>query len=130
MKIDGPMDGCWILMQYERLREFCSYCGKIGHNIKDCDTLFEKRDKLKQDEQYGSWMRFNSPLKKAPKWPRKDPVNVRSEVDEEAAMGMAVNLLSDWILLRKVLRVAKKSGIRKRILPSWKKRARAKQFST
>lgn len=57
-----------VFFKYERLPTFCYACGKIGHQIKDCDTLegngdtdFEEPDE--KDCPFGPWLRA-SPLPK------------------------------------------------------------------
>ncbi|KAK2436130.1 Ta11 non-LTR retrotransposon [Trifolium repens] len=57
-----------VYFKYERLPTFCYACGKIGHQIKDCETLdgnedtdFDEIDE--KDCPFGPWLRA-SPLPK------------------------------------------------------------------
>ncbi|XP_058741861.1 uncharacterized protein LOC131614267 [Vicia villosa] len=57
-----------IYFKYERLPTFCFVCGKVGHQLKDCDSVedlseegFEELDE--QELSYGTWLRA-SPLPK------------------------------------------------------------------
>ncbi|XP_058765441.1 uncharacterized protein LOC131638928 [Vicia villosa] len=57
-----------VYFKYERLPTFCFVCGRIGHQMKDCDALgdlseegFEDLDE--QELSYGLWLRA-SPLPK------------------------------------------------------------------
>lgn len=45
-----------VLCVYERLPEFCYACGRIGHQVKECDDT--EADKLNLD--YGALMRASS----------------------------------------------------------------------
>lgn len=57
-----------VYFKYERLPTFCFVCGKIGHQIKDCDDM-EGKDDIDFDEleekelPFGQWLRA-SPLPK------------------------------------------------------------------
>lgn len=51
-----------VHFKYERFPTFCFVCGRIGHQLKDCDSLedlteevFEELDE--QDLSYGQWLR-------------------------------------------------------------------------
>ncbi|XP_058749387.1 uncharacterized protein LOC131622377 [Vicia villosa] len=57
-----------VHFKYERLPTFCFVCGRIGHQLKDCESLeelteagFEELEE--QDLSYGQWLRA-SPLPK------------------------------------------------------------------
>uniref|UniRef100_A0A803MME0 CCHC-type domain-containing protein n=1 Tax=Chenopodium quinoa TaxID=63459 RepID=A0A803MME0_CHEQI len=53
----------WIDIKYERLADFCFYCGILDHTEKECSK--KEEDDLEKQEmvyQYGPWMRA-SPLK-------------------------------------------------------------------
>lgn len=70
INLEGPMDGSWIQMRYERLPDQCSFCGIIGHNFKDCKTCYKKDLKEENPHQYDYLLKcskrppiYNSPLK-------------------------------------------------------------------
>lgn len=57
-----------IYFKYERLPTFCFSCGKIGHQVKDCETLEGKDEEGFEDIEeielsFGPWLRA-SPLPK------------------------------------------------------------------
>jgi len=57
-----------IYFKYERLPTFCFMCGKIGHQIKDCEDMDGKEEAEFQDVEekempFGKWLRA-SPLPK------------------------------------------------------------------
>ncbi|XP_045821710.1 uncharacterized protein LOC123914553 [Trifolium pratense] len=57
-----------VFFKYERLPTFCYACGKIGHQIKDCETLEGNTDTgfdeiEEKDCPFGPWLRA-SPLPK------------------------------------------------------------------
>ncbi|XP_058733973.1 uncharacterized protein LOC131605657 [Vicia villosa] len=64
-----------VHFKYERLPTFCFMCGRLGHQLKDCESLeelteegFEELDE--QDLSYGQWLRA-SPLPKMTEDQRK-----------------------------------------------------------
>ena len=55
--------GCeaWISFKYERLSNFCYWCGQVTHSDKDCAYWLCNKDKLKvEDQQYGPWLRAST----------------------------------------------------------------------
>lgn len=57
-----------VYFKYERLPTFCFVCGRIGHQLKDCEALKEPseegfEDLDEQELSYGMWLRA-SPLPK------------------------------------------------------------------
>lgn len=48
----------WATLKYERLPNFCYWCGRVTHDEQDCDMWHHsKRTLKKEDQQFGSWMR-------------------------------------------------------------------------
>lgn len=37
VKIGSKEDTVWIPITFEKLPDFCYYCGKLGHVMQDCD---------------------------------------------------------------------------------------------
>ena len=57
VNIEGEVNR-WVLFKYERLLNFCNYCGMLCHDWKDCKAAREKDETLEQDNfQYGPWLR-------------------------------------------------------------------------
>ena len=57
LKCDGKHIG-WALLKFERLPNFCNWCGRVNHVEKDCEVWFTGRKKLrKEDQQFGDWFR-------------------------------------------------------------------------
>lgn len=57
VNIEGE-ENRWVLFKYERLLNFCNYCGMLSHDWKDCKATREKDETLEQDNlQYGPWLR-------------------------------------------------------------------------
>ncbi|XP_058783869.1 uncharacterized protein LOC131658612 [Vicia villosa] len=64
-----------VHFKYERLPTFCFVCGRIGHQLKDCESLEELTEEgfeelEEQDLSYGQWLRA-SPLPKMSEQVRK-----------------------------------------------------------
>ncbi|KAL2899415.1 hypothetical protein RDABS01_024497 [Bienertia sinuspersici] len=53
----------WVDIKYERLGDFCYYCGKLGHVDRDCEETMIEEEKKEMVYRYGPWMRA-SPLKR------------------------------------------------------------------
>ena len=48
----------WALLKFERLPNFCYWCGKVTHSESDCDVWLRGKGRLKKEEQqYGNWLR-------------------------------------------------------------------------
>ncbi|XP_058761605.1 uncharacterized protein LOC131634999 [Vicia villosa] len=71
-----------VHFKYERLPTFCFTCGRVGHQLKDCEAArdlseegFEELEE--QDLSYGAWLRA-SPLPRVPEEPKKKETNSSS----------------------------------------------------
>ena len=52
----------WVTFRYERLPNFCYWCGCLDHGDKECDLWIQsKGNPQKSSQQYGSWLRATSP---------------------------------------------------------------------
>ena len=48
----------WVSFRYERLQNFCFWCGHLDHIDKDCAVWVRGNGTLKaEDQQYGVWLR-------------------------------------------------------------------------
>ena len=48
----------WVSFKYERLPNFCYWCGCFDHGDKDCDIWIQSKGTLQSSsQQYGSWLR-------------------------------------------------------------------------
>ena len=57
----------WALLKFERLPNFCYWCGKVTHGENDCDVWLRGKGRLKKEEQqYGEWLRAE-PVRRARK---------------------------------------------------------------
>ena len=51
----------WVTFRYERLPNFCYWCGCLDHGDKECDLWIQSKGNLqKSSQQYGSWLRATS----------------------------------------------------------------------
>uniref|UniRef100_A0A2N9HCL8 Reverse transcriptase domain-containing protein n=1 Tax=Fagus sylvatica TaxID=28930 RepID=A0A2N9HCL8_FAGSY len=54
----GGTGECWVSFKYERLTNFCYWCGRITHGEKDCEIWLRSRGSLLNAQQpYGAWMK-------------------------------------------------------------------------
>ena len=52
---------CWVAFRYERLPNFCYWCGCLDHGEKDCDVGLQQRKSGSMEEhQFGAWLRASS----------------------------------------------------------------------
>ena len=50
----------WALLKFERLSNFCYWCGRVNHSERDCNVWLQGKGKVKKKNQpYGEWLRAN-----------------------------------------------------------------------
>lgn len=48
----------WVALRYERLPNFCYWCGLVSHDDRDCETWLRSKGSLqKKDQHFGEWIR-------------------------------------------------------------------------
>nr|POE55977.1 hypothetical protein CFP56_62806 [Quercus suber] len=48
----------WVGIKFERLPNFCYWCGRATHSERDCEKWLGSKGTLrKEDQEYGEWMR-------------------------------------------------------------------------
>ncbi|KAL5821568.1 hypothetical protein ACOSQ3_023450 [Xanthoceras sorbifolium] len=52
-----------LLLKYERLPDFCTHCGLVGHVLHDCLLTPVGGFKGEEDRKFCAWLRATSPLK-------------------------------------------------------------------
>ena len=51
----------WVGLKYERLPNYCYWCGHVSHGEKDCELWLRDKGRLrKEDQQYGEWLQADS----------------------------------------------------------------------
>ena len=51
----------WISFRYERLPNFCYWCGHVTHSDKDCPHWLRNKETLHlEDQQFGPWLRASN----------------------------------------------------------------------
>lgn len=69
----GGSEDQWISFKYERLTNFCYWCGLITQGEKDCELWLKSRGSLSpEDQQYGAWLRGEP--KRVGAWSRSELV--------------------------------------------------------
>ncbi len=86
----------WISIKYERLPNFCYWCGLVSHSDKDCPHWLRNQEKMQLEvQQFGPWLRASNerpwrktrikiegiqkpPHTKQPKQPPSTPINTTS----------------------------------------------------
>ena len=47
----------WVAFKYEKLPNFCYWCGRVSHADKECKIWLANKGKLTQEKQeYGAWL--------------------------------------------------------------------------
>ena len=47
----------WVAFKYEKLPNFCYWCGRVSHADKECEIWLASKGKLTQEQQeYGAWL--------------------------------------------------------------------------
>ncbi|XP_042952131.1 uncharacterized protein LOC122289219 [Carya illinoinensis] len=52
----GQYGICWIRFAYERLPNFCYWCGKLGHQFKDCEGVGHQEIRASANLPFGAWL--------------------------------------------------------------------------
>nr|POE70498.1 uncharacterized protein CFP56_22898 [Quercus suber] len=92
-------------IKYERLPNFCYWCGRVTHGERDCEVWLCGKGKLRrEDQQYGEWLRAD-PIRpscktvavitgaarsRAPWWRKntqRDPPSRQAGMEGEGSMG-------------------------------------------
>ena len=72
MDISKPLPRCrklwsegkqvgWVGFRYERLPNFCYWCGRVTHGERDCALWLRSKGSLrKKNQQFGEWLRADS----------------------------------------------------------------------
>ncbi|XP_058759547.1 uncharacterized protein LOC131632840 [Vicia villosa] len=81
-----------VFFKYERLPTFCFVCGKLGHQLKDCETVGELSEEgfeelEEQELAYGTWLRA-SPL------PRTQETSIKKESNSGSCSKSLFNISS------------------------------------
>ena len=59
----------WVSFRYERLPNFCYWCGSLLHEDRDCDVWLGMKDKVSFDKkQFGPWMRAEMDFSSCKPW--------------------------------------------------------------
>ncbi|KAL0012397.1 hypothetical protein SO802_007505 [Lithocarpus litseifolius] len=60
LRSEGKQVG-WVGLKYERLPNFCYWCGRVTHGERDCEVWLRGKGSLrKEEQQYGEWLRAES----------------------------------------------------------------------
>uniref|UniRef100_A0A803KRS5 DUF4283 domain-containing protein n=1 Tax=Chenopodium quinoa TaxID=63459 RepID=A0A803KRS5_CHEQI len=71
----GAATSKWVPIKYERLEEFCLFCGRLDHTESGCVYKEEARKaEFEIVYQYGPWLRAS---------PRRLPRNLEAEIEKE-----------------------------------------------
>ncbi|XVF77314.1 hypothetical protein PTKIN_Ptkin14bG0033000 [Pterospermum kingtungense] len=60
--------------KYERMLDFCYFCGCLDHQKNDCDSVISTvKDSVKMERLYGTWLRVESAFFSSPEYDKKGP---------------------------------------------------------
>ncbi|KAL5801162.1 hypothetical protein ACOSQ3_032794 [Xanthoceras sorbifolium] len=105
--VGDPEELCMVLIKYERMPNFCHFCGRIGHLVRECHLNVSN---IVDDSKlrYGSWMRAAGPSVFRPKGGRsyrpafddshqeKDSVGPNNSFRREEGIEVPVDLVSGF----------------------------------
>ncbi|KAI9116793.1 hypothetical protein K1719_012159 [Acacia pycnantha] len=52
----GSKSPAWVSVKYERIQNFCFFCGKVGHDGRACKDPKANKDHGVEPFGFGSWM--------------------------------------------------------------------------
>ena len=59
-KVLGNKEEIWVTLKYEKMPNFCYWCGMVSHDAKECSIWLSSKGSLSLDQQeYGSWLQAN-----------------------------------------------------------------------
>ena len=51
----------WVGLKFERLPNFCYWCGRVGLGDRECEVWLRSMGRLRrEDQQYGDWLRADT----------------------------------------------------------------------
>ena len=54
----GTDEEVWVSFKYEKMPNFCYWCGMVSHDAKECSIWLSSKASLSLEQQeYGSWLR-------------------------------------------------------------------------
>ena len=54
----GKEEEVWVSFKYEKMPNFCYWCGMVSHDAKECNIWLSSKGSLSLEQQeYGSWLR-------------------------------------------------------------------------
>ena len=54
----GNEEEVWVTFKFEKMPNFCYWCGMVSHNANECSIWLSNKGSLSLDQQeYGSWLR-------------------------------------------------------------------------
>ena len=123
LRLKGKQVG-WVELKYERLPNFCYWCGRVTHGERDCEVWLRGNGSLrKEEQQYGEWLRAE-PLRasrktvvvvpgtsrsQAPWWRKRDSnkgpskENAENPKETQSSTHSATNMAMDYVEISKPL---------------------------
>ncbi|KAM7492897.1 hypothetical protein LguiB_027506 [Lonicera macranthoides] len=90
MEVPTSPEPIWIPFKYEKLRDFCYGCGRLGHGVRECWYQSVSSCANEKGLQYGEWLRVTS---NGPRFKKNDGIEGRflfgrrTESDDTASEG-------------------------------------------
>lgn len=64
VQFDRSGEPLWVDFKYEKLPDFCYFCGKVSHLMRDCEEYAQEKDPVRRRNlEFGGWMRMNEERK-------------------------------------------------------------------
>ena len=123
LRSEGKQVG-WVGLKYERLPNFCYWCGRVTHGERDCEVWLRGNGFLrKEDKQYGEWLRAepvrasrktvvvvpSTSRSQAPWWRKKDSnkgtpkESAEKPSETQSSAHSAANMAKDYVEISRPL---------------------------